>query len=157
MTLAKDDLEQIKQHFFEWAYQWASEAQVAMGPSKIESELLERMARVEENLALQMKLIRQIIEEMNVRFDRVEKRFEQVEKRVELIEIRLEQMDKRFEQIDKRFEQVDRRFEQVDKRFEQVDRRFEELTRRIDRFMIWSFGTTVATGGIVLGVVRLWS
>jgi hypothetical protein len=62
----------------------------------------------------------------------------------------------RLEQIDKRFEQVEKRFEQVDRRFEQVDRRFEELTRRIDRFMIWSFGTTAGTGAIVLGVLRIW-
>jgi len=53
-------------------------------------------------------------QEMEGRFEQVDKRFEQVDKR-------FEQVDKRFEQVDKRFEQVDKRFEQVDQRFEQVD------------------------------------
>jgi len=57
--------------------------------------------------------------------------------------------------MDKRFEQVDKRFEQVDKRFEQVDKRFEALTIRIDRFMIWSFATTLTTGGIVIAAIKL--
>ena len=59
-------------------------------------------------------------------------------------------------QIDRRFEQVDRRFEQIDKRFDQVDRRFDALTRRMDRFMVWSFSTTLAVGGIVIGVLKVW-
>ena len=58
--------------------------------------------------------------------------------------------------MEKRFEQVDKRFEQVDKRFEQMDRRFAEVTRRIDRFMVWSFGMTVAATGTVIGVLKAW-
>ena len=65
-----------------------------------------------------------------------------------------EDMDKRFEQVDKRFEQVDKRFEQVDKRFEQVDKRFDAITTRMDRFMIWSFATTVSVGGIVIAAIK---
>lgn len=59
-----------------------------------------------------------------------------------------ELMREGFAQVDKRLEQVDKRFEQMDKRFEetqrQMDQRFDALTRRIDRFMIWSFTTTIA-------------
>jgi len=69
-----------------------------------------------------------------------------------------EDMDKRFdlmrEEMSKRFEQVDRRFEQVDKRFEQAEKRFEALTIRIDRFMIWSFATTLSVGGIVIAAIK---
>ena len=69
-----------------------------------------------------------------------------------------EDMDKRFdlmrEEMNKRFEQVDKRFEQVDKRFEQFDKRFETLTTRIDRFMIWSFATTLTVGGIVIAAIK---
>ncbi|MDP2902892.1 MAG: hypothetical protein Q8N96_07250 [Methylovulum sp.] len=43
----------------------------------------------------------------------------------------------------------------MDKRFEQVDKRFEALTTRIDRFMIWSFATTLTTGGIVIAAIKL--
>ena len=49
---------------------------------------------------------------------------------------------------------MDRRFEQVDKRFEQVDKRFEALTVRIDRFMIWSFSTSLAIGAAVVAAIR---
>ncbi len=66
--------------------------------------------------------------------------------RTEMIELRKD--------MDKRFEQVDRRFEQVDKRFEQVDKRFDAITTRMDRFMIWSFATTITVGGIVIAAIK---
>ena len=121
-----------------------------------ENQLLERIVRIEESLAHHIELTRQGFSEMNRRFelllDQTNKRFEQVDKR-------LEQIEKRFEQIDKRFEamqiQIDRRFEQVNRRFEQVDRRFDALTRRMDRFMVWSFSTTLAVGGIAIGVLKV--
>jgi len=53
-------------------------------------------------------------------------------------------------------EQMDKRFEAVDRRFESMDRRFEELTRRIDRFMVWSFATTLTVGGLVVAALKLW-
>ena len=37
---------------------------------------------------------------------------------------------------------------------EQVDKRFEALTRRIDRFMIWSFGTSLTMAAIIIGVLK---
>jgi len=74
--------------------------------------------------------------------------------RQEMIELRKD-MDKRFEQVDKRFEQVDKRFEQVDKRFEQIDRRFDAITLRMDRFMIWSFATTLTVGGMIVAAIKL--
>ncbi|MDO9161339.1 MAG: hypothetical protein Q8N35_02885 [Methylococcaceae bacterium] len=49
---------------------------------------------------------------------------------------------------------MDKRFEQVDKRFEQVDKRFEVLTSRIDHFMVWSFGTTLTVGGLVIAAIK---
>ncbi|MAW43643.1 MAG: hypothetical protein CBE03_005750 [Gammaproteobacteria bacterium TMED243] len=129
-----------------------------------ENQILERIVRIEESLAHHIELTRQGFSEMNRRFelllDQTNKRFEQVEKRFEQIDKRFEQIDKRFEamqiQIDRRFEQVDRRFEQIDKRFDQVDRRFDALTRRMDRFMVWSFSTTLAVGSIVIGVLKVW-
>jgi len=129
-----------------------------------ENQLLERIVRIEESLAHHIELTRQGFSEMNRRFelllDQTNKRFEQVDKRFEQIDKRFEamqiQIDRRFEQLDKRFEQIYRRFEQVEKRFDQVDRRFDALTRRMDRFMVWSFSTTLAVGGIVIGVLKVW-
>jgi predicted RNase H-like nuclease (RuvC/YqgF family) len=140
-------------------------------PDTSENQILERIVRIEESLAHHIELTRQgfsemnrrfelLLDQTNKRFEQVEKRFEQVEKRFEQIDKRFEQIDKRFEamqiQIDRRFEQVDRRFEQIDKRFDQVDRRFDALTRRMDRFMVWSFSTTLAVGSIVIGVLKVW-
>jgi predicted RNase H-like nuclease (RuvC/YqgF family) len=126
-------------------------------PDTSENQILERIVIIEESLAHHIELTRQGFLEMNRRFelllDQTNKRFEQVEKR-------FEQIDKRFEamqiQIDRRFERVDRRFEQIDKRFDQVDRCFDALTRRLDRFMVWSFSTTLAVGSIVIGVLKVW-
>lgn len=114
---------------------------------RYELELRERIVRVEEELKHQRALMLEGFKQMEKRFEQIDKRFEQVDKRFELIE-------KRFEQIDKRFEQVDKRFEQIERRFEQVDKRFESLTARIDRFMVWSFATTLTVGGLVVAAIR---
>jgi len=42
----------------------------------------------------------------------------------------------------------------MDKRFEQIDKRFEAMTARMDRFMIWSFATTLTVGGIVVAAIK---
>ena len=101
-----------------------------------ESQLLERIVRIEETLAHHIELTRQGFLEMNRRF-----------------ELLLDQTNRRFEQVDKRFEQTDKRFEAMQI---QIDRRFDALTRRMDRFMVWSFSTTLAVGGIVIGVLKVW-
>ncbi len=93
---------------------------------RYELELRERIVRVEEELKHQRALMLE----------------------------GFKQVDKRFEQVDKRFEQVDKRLEQIERRFEQVDKRFESLARRIDRFMIWSFATTLTVGGLVVAAIR---
>jgi hypothetical protein len=49
------------------------------------------------------------------------------------------------------------RFGQVDKRFESVQQDIRELQRRMDRFMLWSFGTTVAVGGLVVSLIKFWN
>lgn len=121
MAIAKEDLDQIKHHFAEWANEWASDTQFSTVPGRFGTDMLERMVRVEESLTHQMELIKQIIQETQ-----------------------------------QRLELVDKRFEMMEKRFEQIDRRFEELTQRMDRFIVWSFGTTLATGGIVISVIKLW-
>ena len=58
------------------------------------------------------------------------------------------------------FKRMDQRFEAVDKRFEamqaQMDKRFEDMGRRLDRFMIWSFSTTLTVGGLVVAALKLW-
>ena len=55
--------------------------------------------------------------------------------------------------MDKRFEAMQA---QMDKRFEAMDKRFENMNRRLDRFMIWSFSTTLTVGGLVVATLKLW-
>jgi len=127
-NLAAEDIAYIKEHLGEWL----AEKSLGKPPAVYEIELRERLVRIEEELKHQRELIKTI----------------------------LEQMDKRFEAVDKRFESMDKRFEAVDKRFEtmqqSMDKRFEELTRRIDRFMAWSFATTLTVGGLVIAALKLW-
>tara|TARA_B100001013_G_scaffold142596_1_gene84236 strand:+ start:96 stop:581 length:486 start_codon:yes stop_codon:yes gene_type:complete len=161
MALAEQDIAFIKQHLGEWL------AEVSLGkpPAVYEIELRERMIRVEEELKHQRELMQQGFVMMDKRFEelqhQMDKRFEAVDKRFEAMDKRFEelqhQMDKRFDAVDKRFEAVDKRFEAMDKRFEAMDKRFEEITRRLDRFMVWSFSTTVTVGGLVVAILKLWN
>ena len=161
MALAEQDIAFIKQHLGEWL------AEVSLGkpPAVYEIELRERMIRVEEELKHQRELMQQGFVMMDKRFEelqhQMDKRFEAVDKRFESMDKRFEelqhQMDKRFDAVDKRFEAVDKRFEAMDKRFEAMDKRFEEITRRLDRFMVWSFSTTVTVGGLVVAILKLWN
>lgn len=105
---------------------FAEKPEASQANVRYELELRERIVRVEEELKHQRELMLE----------------------------GFKQMEKRFEQIDKRFEQMEKRLEQIDKRFEQIDRRFEVMTARIDRFMVWSFATTLTVGGIVIAVIK---
>ena len=138
MTLAKDDLPELKTFF----YEWLAEAEAGRRPSAFELSLQERLIRVEEALSNQIELTRQ-------GFAAMEKRFESIDKRFEL-------MEKRFDSIDKRFDSIDKRLEATDKRFEAIDKRFDAITLRMDRFMLWSFSTTIAGSGLVIAVLKLW-
>jgi hypothetical protein len=56
-----------------------------------------------------------------------------------------------FNRVDKRFEQM---ILEMNARFVQVDKRFEVLTSRINRFMIWSFATTLTVGGMIIAAIK---
>ena len=94
--------------------------------------------------------------QVNVRYElEIRERIVRVE---EELKHQRELMIEGFSRVDKRFEQVDKRFEQImlemNTRFTQVDKRFEALTSRIDRFMIWSFATTLTVGGLVVAAIK---
>lgn len=61
-----------------------------------------------------------------------------------------------FDTMNKRFEEVEKRFEAIDKRFEAVDKRFDAITLRMDRFMVWSFGMTLTSSGIIIAAMKYW-
>ncbi len=67
----------------------------------------------------------------------------------------LREMDKRFEAVDKRFEAVDKRFEAVDKRFGAVDKRFEEINERFGQLVNIFIGIVAAFAGIVTVTISL--
>jgi predicted nuclease with TOPRIM domain len=61
--------------------------------------------------------------EMNARFDRLEKS----------LEARFEKVDERFDRVDERFDKIDERFERVDAKFERVDAKFDVVNEQIAR------------------------
>jgi hypothetical protein len=102
MTLAKDDLPELKT----FSYEWLAEAEAGRRPSAFELSLQERLIGVEEALSNQIELTRQ-------GFAAMEKRFESI--------------DKRFDSIDKRFDAVGKRFDAVDKRFDAITLRMDRF------------------------------
>ena len=146
MTLQQADFDQIITVLKPQFDTWLAEQSLEKPPRLYEMEMRERIVRVEEELKHQRELMLQ-------GFATMDKRSEQI----------LEEMNKRFEQgreeMNKRFEQMDKRFEQgreeMNKRFEQMDRHFKEMSRRIDRFMLWTFGGTLTSAGIVIAVLKL--
>ena len=168
MTLANDDLPQLKKHFFEWL----AEAEAKRLPSAFAASALERISkrfdgmdqrfeftnerliRLEETLSSHIELTRKGFAVMEEHFNAVDKRFESTQVQMDRrFEVTQEQMNKRFDQVDKRFEATQ---EQMNRRFDVVDKRFETMTQRMDKFMQWSFATMVATGGFVVAVLKLW-
>ena len=131
MALTKEDITEIRELIGEVITE--RQPKTINNNVHYELEIRERTLRVEEGLKHQRELMQEGFKRMDQRF---------------------EQMEKRFEQIDKRFEQVDKRLEQIDKRFEQMDKRFEAMTARMDRFMTWSFATTLTVGGIVVAAIK---
>jgi len=177
MALASEDIDLIKELIVSVITErQAARPEMAGNNVRYELEIRERIVRVEEELKHQRELMLEGFSRVDKRFEQIDKRFEQVDKRFEqlisemnarfeqvdkrfeLMEKRFEQIDKRFEQLisemNARFEQVDKRFELMEKRFEQIDRRFEVMTARIDRFMVWSFATTLTVGGIVIAAIK---
>jgi len=123
-NLAAADIRFIKEHLGEWLAEQSLGKPVAV----YEIELRERMIRVEEELGHQRELIKTILEQMDKRFEAMQK-----------------EMDRRFEALQR----------EMDRRFEIVDKRFEALTKRIDRFMFWSFAITLSVGGLVVAALKL--
>ena len=150
MTLANDDLPQLKKHFFEWL----AEAEAKRLPSAFAASALERISKRFDGMD-------QRFEFTNERLIRLE---ETLSSHIELTRKGFAVMEEHFNAVDKRFEsmqvQMDKRFEvtqeQMNKRFDVVDKRFETMTQRMDKFMQWSFATMVATGGFVVAVLKLW-
>lgn len=60
-------------------------------------------------------------------------------------------MEKRFKQVDKRFESIQ---SSIDKRFQNVETKLSELSKRMFQFMIWSFGFTATSAGIIIAVLK---
>jgi len=114
------------------------------GQTGFTQEDRERLVRLEATLKVFMEQVDkrfiELREDMNKRFELVDKRFEQVDKRFE--EMR-EDMNKRFEQVDKRFEQVDKRFEEMMTFLWMLVGIFTTLTAVVIGFAYWDRRTII--------------
>ncbi len=97
MSLAQEDITFIKEHLGEWLTEISLGKPVAV----YETELRERIIRVEEELRHQRELMQQ-------GFAMMDKRFEEMHKSI----------DKRFEQVDKRFESIQQDISMLNQRME---------------------------------------
>ena len=149
MSLAQEDINQVETIIHKIIQETPEYKNANV---RYELDLRERVIRVEEELKHQRDLIMQSIAMMEKRFEQVDKRFEQVDKR-------FEQVDKRIEQIDRRIDllqiEMKERFTQVDKRFDQMHQEFMALHHEIKLQMRWSFGTLIAVGGLIVGIMKL--
>ena len=143
--LAEEDISFIKSHLASWL----AEQSLGKPPVVYEIELRERMVRVEEALKNQgdeLKLQRELIRDLMI------------------------QMDKRFEQVDKRLEQVDKRFEQMrqesemhftamredtNKRFDQVHQEILQIHRDMRQLSLWGIGIFISIVGLAVAIFRL--
>jgi len=150
--ITQEDLLQITEHVHGQFNQWITTAQISTNTKDYEIEHSERLVRIEESIKNSIELTQQ-------GFNLMEKRFEQVDKRFESMQ---NSIDKRFEQVDKRFESmqssIDKRFESIqssiDNRLQNVETRLSELSKRMFQFMIWSFGFTATSAGIIIAVLK---
>lgn len=120
------------------------------------------MTLIQEDITFIQELIAKALAERpemnqaNVRYElelreRIVRIEEELKHQRELILEGFNRMNKHFEQL---IGEMNARFAQMEKRFEHVDKCFEVMTARIDRFMIWSFVTTLMVGGIVIAVIK---
>jgi hypothetical protein len=146
MPLRDEDIQRIGDYVKPWIRELVGAAVPQPAVSGIDSQLLERMVRVEEELKAQRALMDERFGAMDRRFEAVDKRFEAVDKRFEEL---IGHTDRRFEDLightDRRFEDLightDKRFEDLightDKRFEDLightDKRFEDLIGHTDK------------------------
>ncbi len=83
-------------------------------------EILEELRRIHEDIRrLWLKSLEH------------DKRFEEMNKRFEAIERKLLEHDKRFEEINKRFEAIERKLLEHDKRFESIEKKLLEHDREL--------------------------
>ena len=124
MPLRAEDIERIGDYIKPWIRELVGAIAPQPAVAGIDSQLFERMVRVEEELKLQREL-------MDERFRATDKRFDDL----------IAHSDKRFESMDKRFDDL---IGQIDKRFESVDKRFSTLTWMIGvGFVVITSLTTV--------------
>jgi len=83
-------------------------------------EILRRLDRIEEELR---KLWLKSLEH--------DKRFEEMNKRFEAIEKKLLKHDKRFEAIERRLLEYDKRFETIEKKLLEHDEKFKEMHKEV--------------------------
>ena len=71
-----------------------------------------------------IKELKEIVGNMNIRFEKMDNKFERMDNK-------FEKMDDRFEKIDERFEKMDNRFEKMEGRFEKMEGGFEKMNNRL--------------------------
>ncbi|TVQ19941.1 MAG: hypothetical protein EA382_15805 [Spirochaetaceae bacterium] len=143
MALQDEDVRRVGDYMKPWIRDMVREM-VPRQPGPIDTQLLERMVRVEEELKAQRELMRDRFDAMDQRFIDMrahsDARFEAMDQRFVAMrahsDARFEAMEQRFVAMDQRFIDMraytDARFDAVDARFDAADKRFDAADKRFD-------------------------
>jgi chromosome segregation ATPase len=104
-----------------------------IGFAEQRNEMNARFDRLEKSLEVRFEKVDERFDKVYERFDEVDERFERVDERFDKVYERFERVDERFDKVDERSERVDERFERVDAKFERVDARFDVVSEQIAR------------------------
>ena len=78
------------------------------------------------------QLLKEILNEMRTRFDKVDQRFDTVDQKFVTVDQRFDTVDQKFVAVDQRFDTVDQKFVAVDQRFDTVHQRFDKMQHEFD-------------------------
>jgi len=76
-------------------------------------------------------MIDDLAESTAMGFNEVDRRFDEVDKKFAEVDERFDEVDKKFAEVDKRFDEVDKKFAEVDERFDVVDKQITEVNQRL--------------------------
>lgn len=134
-TVTKAEMEEYFSKMLEIRLQKAMEVYIERNELRIkELSLIERVVRVEEEL----KAMREMSE---VKFEEINRRFEALQR----------ELNSRFEAVDKRFDALQR---ELDSRFGATDRRFEAMNKRFSVIQ-WMIGILVGIPALIIAVTQV--
>ncbi len=127
MELTGEQIQKIGDYVIEKSHLWAP---------RYDRDLLERSVRLEEELKNQRELMLQGFQQMDTRFESMQKqmdeRFAASDRRFSDMNQRFNDMNQRFSDMNQRFDDTNRRFDDMNQHFDDINQRFDDINQRFD-------------------------